>query len=552
MIPLVTAAALIAAPLLAQDQPSAAPHTYAVLVGSNQAGPGQQALQWAVRDAQRMEQVLVELGGFDPERVQLIEDPSPAALLGVLDQHAAMLGAHAAADEDAVFVFYYSGHAKAQGLELGAAELSLGALEAKLEAMPAALTLVVLDACQAGAISGVKGATPAADFSHNASEGLSTRGLAVLASSTGTELSQESAELEGGYFTHHLITALRGAADDNGDGRVTLDEAYEYAYHHTLVSTAATAVGRQHVTLETRIHGHGETVLTRPSQAEAFLRLPAEMAGELLIYRAEDRLVSAELHKAAGSQLKVGLLPGDYQALLRRDGDLYRCELSLDPGDTTFYPDRCEYVPPPPDVEIKGSLVRERHEHLMIELSVAGGRRHDSEYTDRLEEFGFDWPTGGRLLEPQLSVAWTPRPFVGAVFSVGNLDYDGWERRPEDQASTVHGIEWETWRARAAARGSLPLLHGWLTPYLQAGGGPALGLTRYTDEGDGSVEKDRFWGWHWSGAVGLQFMPTHKNFRHVGVYHEFEYSSAPVIHNLLGDVHDNGGLAISMGLRAGF
>jgi hypothetical protein len=552
MIPLFAAIALASTPLQAQEQPSATPHAYAVLVGSNQAGPGQQPLQWAVKDAQRMKQVLVELGGFPADQVQLVQDPSVAGLMSVLDQHAAVLGAHAAMDEDALFVFYYSGHAKAQGLELGTEELPLDALEAKLEALPSTFTLVVLDACQAGAISGVKGAAPAADFSYNATEGLNTRGLAVLASSTGTELSQESADLEGSYFTHHLVTGLRGAADDDSDGRVTLDEVYSYAYNRTLVSTAQTAVGRQHVTLETRIEGKGQTVLTRPRDAEAFLRLPAEMQGELLVYRTKDRLVSAELHKAAGAPLRVGLIPGDYEALLRQDDDLYRCELNLGTGTTVFYPGTCELVPVVVDVEGKGSLGSRRHEHLVLELGINDIVRQEGAFTDRLGEFGFADETTIPGWAPQGSLAYTFLPHLGAVFTVGNLDYDGRRRDFDDDTSTIHRFTWETWRAALQARASLPLFHGWLTPYIQGGGGPALGITNYHDMGDDSTEIERQWGWHVSGAGGLQLMPTAGKSVKIGIYNQVEFSKAEVIENLLEDVHDSGGMTLSAGLRIGF
>jgi hypothetical protein len=550
MIP--SLATLSLALALAPAMADGGPHSYALLVGSNQAGPGQKPLQYAVQDALRVRQVLVELGDFNEEDIHLVEDPSADELLRGLDALAGRLAVHAAQDEDAVVVFYYSGHAKAQGLELGADELPLEALEARLEALPADFTLAVLDACQAGAISGVKGAAPAADFSHNATEGLSTRGLAVMASSTGAELSQESAELEGSFFTHHLVSGLRGAADQDHDGRITLAEAYAYAYDRTLISTAATAVGRQHVTLETHVAGKGELVLTRPGQASAWLRLPGEMAGDLLLYRSQDRSVSAELHKAAGSPLRVGLIPGEYEAILREGGDLYRCALEVQQGANTFYRGHCEYVPPPLEVDIKGSVVTERHERWMLELGLAGGRARESDFVDRLEEFGFDWPTQNPLFWPSASLSWTARPLLGAVVTVGKLDHDGWEREFGDHSSPRHVFEWQTWRASLQARGSLPMLSGWLTPYLQAGGGPALGLTSYRDDTDGYDEREQHWGWHLIGAAGLQFMPTTPRFRHVGLYHQIEYSTAPVIENLLGDVHDSGGLLISMGVRAGF
>src|SRR5439155_13901499 len=120
-----------------------------------------------------------------------------------------------------------------------------------------------------GQFARIKGVETTADFSFNSVSRLTTKGIAVMASSTAQELSQESDELKGSYFTHHLITALRGAADSDGDGRVSLDEAYRYAYRRTLASTATTQVGSQHVTLETDLAGQGEVPVTYPADAKS-------------------------------------------------------------------------------------------------------------------------------------------------------------------------------------------------------------------------------------------------------------------------------------------
>ena len=45
------------------------------------------------------------------------------------------------------------------------------------------------------------------------------------------------------------------------DGRVTLDEAYSYAYGRTVAATAATRSGAQHPTYDYDLHGAGEVVL---------------------------------------------------------------------------------------------------------------------------------------------------------------------------------------------------------------------------------------------------------------------------------------------------
>jgi uncharacterized caspase-like protein len=180
-----------------------------------------------------------------------------------------------------MFVFYYSGHARAEAIDLGERPLVLDALRAALDKVPATVRVVVLDACQSGAFSKVKGAIPAADFSISSARRLATEGSAVIASSTGSELSQESPDLGGSYFTHHFAVGLRGAADADRDGRVMLSEAYQYAYHRTILATAATAVGRQHPVLETRLKGHGDVTLSYPSAASAQLALSGHRAARL-------------------------------------------------------------------------------------------------------------------------------------------------------------------------------------------------------------------------------------------------------------------------------
>ena len=216
---------------------------YALVVGSNRPGPGQTALAFAEDDAREVAEVLRDLGGFPAARVQVVLNPSAKALGAALDKLERAVAADVVAGRAPRVFFYYSGHAKASGLSLGADEYALETLRARLFATRAALTVVVLDACQSGAFSRIKGAEPAADFSYNSRARLDASGVAVLASSTGSELSQESDFLRSSYFTHNFLIGLRGAADDNHDGQVSLDEAYRYTYHQTLVATAATAVG---------------------------------------------------------------------------------------------------------------------------------------------------------------------------------------------------------------------------------------------------------------------------------------------------------------------
>ncbi len=553
-LPLPALGALALSGLAAAAPPATAlgPDGWAVIIGSNRPGPGQGPLQWAGEDARRVEAVFTELGGLDPAHVITLTDPDPADVRAALREIGDAL---AQRDDPGAVLFYYSGHARASGLDLGGQALPLADLRAALDALPARVRLVVLDACQAGAVSGVKGVAPAAAFSTGSVSGLAAEGTAVIASSTGTELSQESNDLQGSYFTHHLVTGLRGAADRDGDRTVTLDEAYAYAYDRTLVSTAGTAVGRQHATLETDLRGRGAVALTRTDGARARLTLGPADAGEILLVDDASGVVAAEVSKVEGDALTLGLPAGDYTVWWTRGARKDRCRLTLNDGQTnTFAPVGCRRIQAVATVS-KGEAEDARVERFAVELGVGGLRTHPSAYTARLQDFGFvesaEWfgePTA------HASFVWSASRWLALVGTVGDLENGHWDREiiSGDPDATDDSVDfsWSTTRFSALLRAQAPMLDGWLVPYAQAGGGPAWSVTTYDDPTEDLADTETFVGWHLAGAAGLQIVPVgKKGWRHIGVFGQYERSWAPVVKNLLDETHDSGGGATTFGLR---
>src|SRR6266496_1214208 len=96
--------------------------TYAIVVGSNAGGPGQTDLRYAEEDARRVGQLLVELGGYKAEQVDIVVHPSPDQLRSHINALADKLNADLAAGRQTRVFFYYSGHARASALDLGSAE----------------------------------------------------------------------------------------------------------------------------------------------------------------------------------------------------------------------------------------------------------------------------------------------------------------------------------------------------------------------------------------------------------------------------------------------
>ncbi len=160
-----------------------------------------------------------------------------------------------------MLLVYYSGHADAGALHLGGSRLELAELEQLVRGSAAAFRLLVLDSCRSGALTRVKGGTPIPPFDIQLNERVTGEGAVFLTSSSASEDSQESDELKGSFFTHALLSGLLGAADENGDGKVTLDEAYRHAYEATLRASSRTLAGTQHPTFQYDLRGTGDLVL---------------------------------------------------------------------------------------------------------------------------------------------------------------------------------------------------------------------------------------------------------------------------------------------------
>ncbi|MCA9667647.1 MAG: caspase family protein [Myxococcales bacterium] len=552
-------------------------NAYALLVASNKAGPGQQTLAFSHADAQRMRDVLAQLGGYSARNITTVLDPSPKQIVDALAAVSARLRAHAARGERTVFLFYYSGHARARALNMGHEELPLAQLRGRLTKLPATVTVAILDACQTGAISKVKGVTPAADFSYNAVNDLNTAGLAVMTSSSASELSQEAKSLGSSYFTHNLVVGLRGAADADGDGTVTLSEAYRYAYNRTLVATAATAVGKQHVTLETRLRGKGEMVLTYPGKATSSLLLPAGMRARVLVHKRGNRVVVAEVVKSSGKALRLALPPGRYVALARVHGrsTTVRCPLTLAERGLerlTLRGQGCApiraskglavkggvwdpYAPPPPPEPDAGVHVapgpRSWHETWILEVGIGALGTPKSDYTQTLEAFRFNENVG--LIDAPFTahVMFGRHLFSGISLHVGwtKLDSGDWSREAFDLGTDARD-QFFSWSAHAVGiyvRWTLPMGVRWFQLYIQGGGGLAWANTTYTDEVQASPEVDdqTHFGAHLELLGGIAIMP----WRHFGFYTQGAWIYAPVIKNNLGETHNSGGGMWTFGLR---
>ncbi|MBK7862861.1 MAG: caspase family protein [Archangiaceae bacterium] len=315
-------------PLLLLALPAAADVRFAVLIGANAGWTNDRPLRHAESDAERVQQALIEVGGFEAQRVVLLRDPDTAEVRAQLRR---LNDRVRAAGDDALVVFYYSGHADARQLHLRGLPITWDEVVGALRDSPARVRLGLFDACRSGSILGTKGGGPVASFEVRAEEPV--QGLALLTSSGADELSQETRTLQGSVFTHHFVSGLKGAADGNHDGLVTLNELYQYSFERTEADTAATAVP-QRPAFRLELKGQGDLVLARLVSASAGVVLPRGEARRYVITDALEWHLVAEGRSAPGADVKLMLKPGAYKVKRVLDDTLEVAEVSVKGGLT--------------------------------------------------------------------------------------------------------------------------------------------------------------------------------------------------------------------------
>jgi hypothetical protein len=287
-----------------------------LVIGANTGGRDRPQLKYAISDAERFARVLVELGGVTPGNETILKQPKLHDLTDALDALTRRVTAGHRAGRRTEMIVYYSGHADEAGLLLGDDRFAYRALRDRLDQVPADVRIAVLDACSSGAFTRVKSGRPRPPFLVDESSDM--RGHAFLTSSSESEAAQESDRIRASYFTHYLVSGLRGAADLSGDGKVTLNEAYQFAFNETLGRTVDTKGGAQHPSYDISLSGTGDVVMTDVRQTTATLVLSESLEGRFFVRTSAQDLV-VELYKPRGRAVELAVEAGIYDIRLERE-----------------------------------------------------------------------------------------------------------------------------------------------------------------------------------------------------------------------------------------
>jgi hypothetical protein len=362
----------------------------AFLFGQNDAGGQAKPLRYAESDLEKMREVLLQNGGFRKEDIWLLRgatQPKVQARMGQLKKHVQGLRRQHGKGLHITILLYYSGHARQGRLLLGKTQMEFSEVQRLLRALDVDIRLAIVDACESGAPNSPRGLRRRKEaFAIPRLQITPTIRGDILISATGEhESAHEDPDIKGGVFTHYLISGLRGAADRDQDGKITLEELYHYTYTRALSRTLLSSYGPQRAHFHQQLSGYGSLILARRQSPQAWLLLRAEMTGDFFIWDTQRRVLLAEINKTKGKPAILALAPGRYVLHWRHPQGLYKAPLRLQTGQRL---------------------------HLRSQGETLAYQRKGSIRGQEREE----WP----LLEPLRSPIW-----LGASYSLGASAFTG-------------------------------------------------------------------------------------------------------------------------------
>ena len=297
------------------------PHGVAVIIGNmsyeNERVP---EVSYAHRDADAFRHFVLDVLGFNPDNVIDLRDASQARMETVFGNersHQGRVWRYLHPRHGSDVVVFYSGHG-VPGLKDGrgyllpvdadpdSAEINgypIDLLYANLGKLEDATSVqVFLDACFSGGSDQgmlVRAASPV--FVQAALPEASGDKLTVLAAASGKEVASWDEEAQHGLFTRHLMDALYGAGDRDGDGQVTALEAKTY-----LDDTMTLAARREFGRLQNAsLNGVTEAVLVSAGADGTFRTRPSLDGEEVATVAVVDEEVAAAAQEDALSMTRA-------------------------------------------------------------------------------------------------------------------------------------------------------------------------------------------------------------------------------------------------------
>lgn len=171
-------------------------------------------------------------GAIPAEQVRLLTDEE-ATVKNILNNMAELFSE---ADSNDLVIFYFAGHGKEGGflpIDYDKSKNNMlyhHMINMELKDSRAKFKLCVADACHSGSFGATRSTENVRQRIKRFYRSFDNvkSGLAVLLSSAAEEVSLEASKLKQGVFSYFLIQGLRGQADTNENGIITVKELFDY------------------------------------------------------------------------------------------------------------------------------------------------------------------------------------------------------------------------------------------------------------------------------------------------------------------------------------
>ncbi len=221
---------------------------FALIIGNTEyTDPGLAQLTAPGKDAEDFGGVLKNKDFCEFDEVRILLNQISSAVIEAVDEFFDQR------KPDDLLILYFSGHGVRD--ELGSLYLAVkNTIRSRLrstaiksdyirEAMDQSRSkrqVLILDCCNSGAFpQGTKAATGLSIGTSSVFE--AGYGRVILTASDSTQFAWEGnkviGETDNSLFTHFLVQGLEGEADLDGDGRITVDELYDYTYEKVKLAT---------------------------------------------------------------------------------------------------------------------------------------------------------------------------------------------------------------------------------------------------------------------------------------------------------------------------
>jgi len=325
-----------------------APVVFAIVVGNNDGLGMLPQLHYADDDALRFYDLalrlstrrnvalLTELDVDTWRRIQLTGDPPPPflpptrqRLLEVIRLFKSQIATirKQQPDRPVHLYFFFSGHGergyfflKKKSAQVADSAFTGTDLDRTFGDSQATLNALFIDACKSQSLFVSKGAGGddelGPDFSGLIDKLEHTSGrspMGVLTSTVSDKPAGEARDIRGGYFSHVLISGLRGAADANSDGMIRYGELAAFVSFHTRRIAGQQPWFRPPA-------GRFDTPLVNLNQRTDLVEIPPGLGGHFVVFDAQGRNLVLEANKTEAQWSRLLLSPGRHRVVWVQPG----------------------------------------------------------------------------------------------------------------------------------------------------------------------------------------------------------------------------------------